>query len=752
MSNKEPYKSFSNYILRTPLFSFSSYEKFTSKKIISDDDFKSICNNSVFKEALFLASPSLSNEMNRWLDGEIEDKNKQEKLKYSILKYVSRMSSRCTPFGLFAGCSVGSIGDSTEIILREAKQNKRHTRLDMNYLVALSQDLIKNETIREQLLFFPNSSIYKVGYKLRYIEYNYIKGKRQHQIVAVDNTEYLDKILSKALKGALSLDLAKTLVDDDITLEEANEFIEELISSQLLISELEPSVSGPEFLDQIYSVLEKLNGTEDILKLLKEADQKINRIDTTIGNDLKKYLEISESLKKLKTDFQLKFMFQTDMILNTKKNVINREIIDDIKKGFILLNKITLPPKSTLLKKFKEAFYERFEDREVSLSTALDVEIGVGYKQEQSVGDVSPLVDDLVVPRKSSLNTVMEIKWNSINTFFQRKLRQVFKSGSYTLTLTEDDFKDYEVNWEDIPDTISSMIEIVDDNGKQKIKYSGGGGSSAANLLGRFCYGDEELLRYTLEIIDKESKANTDKILAEIVHLPESRVGNILMRPDLRKYEIPYLAKSIKKEEYQLPLDDLMISIRNKRKILLRSKKFNKEVIPYLTNAHNYSNNSLPIYHFLADMQTQNMRSGIGFSLGPFAGDFEFLPRVEYNNLILHDATWNLKKSHLEPLIKQKGNDNELIIAIKVLREHLKIPQFVMLVEGDNELLINFENLTSVKMLIDTVSERHSFQLTEFLFSENGIVKQGKEYYTNQIIVSFFNQERLYRSKNTDDD
>jgi hypothetical protein len=750
--SKNPYKNFSKYILRTPLFSFSSYQELTANAEISDEDFKTVCTNPIVREALFLASPSLFEEMNRWLDGEKEDPKKEEKLRFSILKYISRMSSRCTPFGLFAGCSVGEFGEETAIELKGSDQNKRHTRLDMNYLVALSQDLVTNKKIREQLLFFPNSSIYKAGPQLRYIEYKYFNSRRHHHIVAVDDTEYLAIVLEKASHGASLSQLASLLVDDEISIEEATEFIEELVSSQLLISELEPSVSGPEFLDQICNVLERLQGVDDILKALKEADSRITKIDQSIGNNPSVYLELSEFLQELDTDFELKFMFQTDMVLQNTKNTLSQSVVDDIQKGYALLNRLTFPQTTTTLTKFKDAFHERFEEREVPLSTALDVEIGIGYKQDQGAGDVNPLVDNIMVPGRQSKHPVMEVRWSSINGFMQDKMIEAFKNDDYVITLEEADFKDYDLNWNDLPDTMSCMIEILDgEDGQHKIKFSGGGGSSAANLLGRFCHGDQQLFDYTQEMVDLEAEMNKDKILAEIVHLPESRVGNILMRPDLRKYEIPYLAKSIKDEEDQLPIDDLMVSVKNHSKVLLRSKKYDKEVVPHLTNAHNYSANSLPIYHFLSDMQTQGIRSGVGFGLGPFSGDFAFVPRVEFNNLILSDATWNLKKSHIEPLLKSKNDNEKLTAEIKTLRDSLKMPQYVILADGDNELLVNFGNLTSVRMLLNTVSKRGSFKLTEFLFSESGVVKEGKEYYTNQVVVSFYNEEKLTQSKQSNE-
>ena len=131
------------------------------------------------------------------------------------------MSSRSTPFGLFAGISCGEIADKTNIDLPDISDNKRNLRLDMNYLVSLAIELSKIPEIKKQLKFYPNTSLYPVDDKLRYIEYEYIKSKRVHNIVAVDNSEYLENILKLAEKGKKIEQLSESLIDDEITFEEA---------------------------------------------------------------------------------------------------------------------------------------------------------------------------------------------------------------------------------------------------------------------------------------------------------------------------------------------------------------------------------------------------------------------------------------------------------------------------------------------------------------------------------------------------
>ena len=746
MGNRIPYRSFSSYVLRSPLLTFDFYKQLTKNQYVSDERFKTIGSDFRIKEAVFLASPALSKAIDRWLIGDIENQKDIDKLKWSLLKYVSRMSSRCTPFGLFAGCSVGLFKDATDIDLEACDDYKRHTRLDMNYLVALSQDLTKIEHIKKQLLFFPNTSIYSVAKQLRYIEYKYVKGKRYHYVISVDHTSYLDKVITRAKTGATLKDLAKELVSDEVSKEEAIAYIEQLVSNQLLVSEFEPSVSGPEFLDQMFLVLDKLENVKEITQKLQTIRQQLKVIDETIGNNTKVYQDIMTLLKDFETEINPKFMFQTDMIIGQKVNVLHKRVIKDLLHGLQLLNKINVKQKNSTLTKFRDAFYERFEENEVPLSLALDPEIGLGYKQNRGHGDINPLVDNLVLESKTSKHNVREVKWSSVHDILQKKIVDAFQNNATTISITEHDFENLEASWNDLPDTFSCMIEILDIEGEQKIKFEGFGSSSAANLLGRFCHGDEDIKTLVQDISDVESQMNSNKMIAEIVHLPESRVGNILMRPSLRDYEIPYLAKSLKPEHYQLPIDDLMISIRNNSDIVLRSKTHNKEVIPRLSNAHNFSYNSLPIYHFLCDLQTQDTRSELWFDYGPLSEQYEFLPRVEYNNLILHEATWHIRKNRIDTLLKYEHDNDKLDEALRILRAKLNIPKYVLLADGDNQLLVNLDNLTSVKMLLNLVRKRTKFQLKEFLFANGSPVKQNSKYCTNQVIVSFYNEQKLNQS------
>ena len=175
------YQIFNSYYVRNPSFSFSKIKNIYNSTSI---DFKILLENVVFREAIFLASPDLHQQIEKWEQGKLQDEQKIEKLKFSILKYFTRISSRCTPFGLFASCGVGKFGLETNIQLNSINNYKRHTRFDTTFLNQLFQELLKVDAIKENVLFYPNTSIYKI---LRYVlnnKSNYKKLASYHSTCA----------------------------------------------------------------------------------------------------------------------------------------------------------------------------------------------------------------------------------------------------------------------------------------------------------------------------------------------------------------------------------------------------------------------------------------------------------------------------------------------------------------------------------------------------------------------------------------
>ena len=708
---------FGAFLFRTPYFPYSA---------LSDSEIQ--VQGPVFKEMLQIATPDLSEGMD----------SGAERAQYSAYRYFERACTRPTPFGLFAGCSMGAVGEQTQIQLCEQKKYRRVTRLDMNYICALTQQIERDGKIREQLRYYLNNSAYRVGDNHRYVEYRYHKARRAHQITQLENSDYLQKILAKAKNGAVFPDLAALLVDEEINIEEATAFIHELVDAQILVSELDSAITNTEPLTTLMAKLREIStGDGYIIDVLSEMDSQLRCVDgRPIGSSGDIYPAIIKNVEKTRIDTEIKYLFQADMFKPVEQAIVSRGILDDIQQALSFLNKVNSPAARSSILQFKENFTKRYGEREMPLLFVLDSELGIGYAGNTS-GDMNPLVDNLVIPRGNPSAKPQP----SIQSILMQKFRQ---SSQKVIELTDDDVKDAEAVWDDFPPTISVMCQLLqDDDAGRSFYLQSAGGSSAANLLGRFCHLDERILNHTLAITQKEAQLSPDVIYAEIVHLPESRTGNILLRPVLRPYEISYLAKSGVSEAFELRPDDLSVTVRNSR-IVLRSKSLDKEVVPRMSTAHNYSGqNSMPVYHFLCDLQHQNGRAGVGFSWNEMAQQLDYLPRVVYKNCVLSQARWMVREKEIKVFFDIK-DDAGLLEKIKEWQNERGIPDNVLLSDGDNELYINMNHPVSVRSWLSVVKKRPSFLLKEFLFNPDTAIVRGPEgVFTNEFIFAFHKENSL---------
>lgn len=721
---------FPEYILRTSLLPLPFYLNLLQD--YSKDKVLEMYKLPLIREAIYLASSDLDNELNKWkTESNSLSAEKSKALELSLVKYLTRMSSRCTPFGLFAGCSVGKIDFQTKVILDITPKHKRFTQFDMQFWVAILQDIASRKEVAMYLKYFPNTSIYGLGDFYRYIEYKYIETKREHSISALRKSELLKKILIHTKSGITIDEMISFLANDDSEKAEALGFVFQLIDFQFLVSELDAVVTGNDEWKRVFMILNKIPSLKKETKILHDIQNQISNLDLNLVPIKEQYEEIKKNIQKLKFKYDEKFLFQTDLNTVTFANTLDVSIVKKTAEGIRFLNGIQPKKHFKNLENFKKAFLHRYETREMPLTMVLDTEAGIGYVQNQGLNDTHELLEKFSF--KGKKKEKRNQPFSSFDFILQKKLQQSVVGNQMEVVLSKNDFPDFNDTFTDAPATFSVMIEMFD---TENIVITSSESISAAKLLGRFCHSNLSIHNLTKKIVEKEEQYHKDKIVAEIAHIPESRTGNILRRPVLRNYEIAYLANSENSKENNIDLNDLWISVKNDT-IILRSKKHNKEIHPCLSNAHNYSNNSLPIYHFLCDMQAQRTKLIYSFSWGILESFYTFFPRVTYKNIILSKAKWIISKKELD--FFSKLNEIELFEKFSVWRLERNMPRYVNWVYYDNTLLLDFEAQISIQIFLKSVQKYNQIIVEEFLFTKKSPVKNHQgDFFCNQFILSFY--------------
>ncbi|HTJ43755.1 MAG TPA: lantibiotic dehydratase [Kofleriaceae bacterium] len=745
-------------VLRTPLLPLDTLVEWTAAGDVHAlrRALASIIDRPDVREALFVASPSLSGAIEKWRTA--PDSPAGQRVESSLCKYVARMAGRSTPFGLFSAVSPGKLGKQTSLELAPKSEYRRRTRLDNDYLFLLVGELLRAPEVRGVLTWKPNTSIYRIAGRLRYAAARLDGKERSYHLVSVEPTEYLDATLARATNGAKLADLAAPLVGDDVTVDDANAYVGELVDAQLLVPELGVHVTGPEPIDGMIAQL-RAAGLDGPAAVLTDVRNAIASIDASgVGNDPERYLAIAKQLETLPAKVDMSLLFQVDMVKPAAATLGTR-VVADLAAGIQQLARLARMSDGSL-DDFKRAFSDRWEGREIPLAEALDEESGIGFEAARGPGsEGSPLLAGLPFP--AGTPQPQRVGWGKVDDQMSKRLAEALATGADEIAL---DDKAVDAMALDrparLPDAFAAMFRVAgtaDDIAKSELSilYEGTSGPSGARLLGRFCHASPEIDAMVRAHHAAEEAQRPDAIFAEIVHLNEGRIGNILCRPVLRAHEIVFLGVSGAPDDQRITLDDLLVSVRGDR-IVLRSKRLGKEVIPRLTTAHNFRLRSLGVYRFLCALASQGVEHG-GFSWGALGG-MPYLPRVRIGRMVVARATWNLGEKDLaaittavreaqkEPKGKDKGAPGtppeekraKILGAVKALRDARALPRFLVIAAGDNELPIDLDNALLAIAFADEVAGNPRVQLHEMFPSPDRLVAHGPEGgFADEVVVTF---------------
>jgi thiopeptide-type bacteriocin biosynthesis protein len=715
------------FVSRRPLLPISHY--LTVQQQLADgqsleETLRLIYQVPVCREAIYYASPAVYEQLMNWLEGRC---TVSPDYLLTLYKYFVRMATRATPFGLFAGITANH---QTNPAARNESDfpgiRRTVVRLSTDYLYHLLTGLTHLPHIREQLLYKPNATIWQGGQTLRYIGYTEHDGQLTYYQQETAANPILLKLLKAIRQGASIAQLTNCLHQNGVGQEEANEYVEALISNQLLIADLGISLSGEDPFDLLIERLDRMTDCQALTDRLRSIRQILSE-----GN-LQAYPYIDQLLAPI--GLTMTASFQCDTLFEASPSIPAESLQDQLKRLLPSLVRLHRPVDVSHLDEFRRRFYERFGEQSVPLLLALDPESGIGYGDFQ--GLPAPWLSGIAWSDTTTPIATVPSTSLPYEELFRRYAATIQRQDTVLrLTAQEIDRLLPAPASTELPYHAYLFIDWLgqDADLNPLLLLKAMGGPSATNLLGRFAHLDPALAANLRQLTQREQATYCHDTLAELVHLPESRTGNMLRRPQLRAHEIPILTSSTIPEQNQLPLDELLISTPNGRQIVLHTRSSDKPILPRLSTAHYVHTGSLAHYRFLYDLQHQRESLRVSWQWGQLAV-MPFLPRVQLENIILARAQWRVPISELATQDQWQ-----------TWKKTYQVDRYILMGENDNELTID----TSLALCLPLLQQqaRRTSYVTLF---ESPLLTQPtcQQPYCHEMVVPLESTAAFSRSSN----
>ncbi len=716
-------------LVRSPLLPISTLLNHLPRiEAATDEVLWNWLNQPTVAQALLVASPSLYDVWLRWRQQRAILPSEEARL--AMWRYLLRMSGRSTPFGMFAGVSVAATGPQTTGAI-DSDVHRLCIRPDAAWLSVLTEKLLTQPQTRPILRYKVNNSLYRLGSQLRYSDYTLQAGQRAFYINSVAGDDLIDAVLhfvDVSSGGARGQTIVGFLVD---TLHEepeaAQELVNELIDAHILVSELELPVTDPDALGLVLHHVANVPALNALTAELTQIQEQLRMgCLATLGAH-----QTEQRMRALVGDgYTEKSVYQVDLLRPTEIVELSRSVLRQIGQELLQLSPLRSDNQPPALLAFAQRLHDRYGNQAVPLLTVLDHETGIGY------GDSGPRAGQLTLLSELSQQQITRpSKADRLDGFRLEKLTHFLETGRLIQPITDEDLNNAAQTEPDKPLARSWAVlgELYGtdgtaiDAGNYQFLVKSVSGPSGASLMARFGTHNPPLTHQLEQLTAWEAQQHPDALLAEIVHLPAGRVGNVLCRPALRQYEIPYVTQSALDEEHTIALKDLWVRTGNATTVELWSKQHNRRVIPRNTTAHNY-HQSDDIYRFLTDLSHQDEGFSLRWSWGTLANQPR-LPRIIYKHLIVARAEWNLMR---------RANWLSAATMADDMQQKLSVPQLITLVEGDHELLLDLSSPPCQQILFTELSRRDSVRVVEWLGSPDQCwVHRAGQQYSSELVIPF---------------
>ncbi len=257
----------------------------------------------VISAALLVASPALYHALVGPAKGRLSGSHRALE---SAFRYIVRMATRSTPFGLFSAVSAIRMGGNTNLRVR-GNSRAVHARIDRGLIAQLVSAIEKRHDLRTSLLLFPNDFIKNRG-KIQ-ITYSCSRSSPSMQSQLLQPTQLIQSIRDLARNG-IAAGTLRNWIADNMQIEQsmADITIDQLLDRGVLVSDLwssmvrfedgtvlskwaEQSISHATAVSELTQHLSNLNNTP-VQNQCNEAYETAIALAKDAFGDSKRYLQV----------------------------------------------------------------------------------------------------------------------------------------------------------------------------------------------------------------------------------------------------------------------------------------------------------------------------------------------------------------------------------------------------------------------------------------------------------------------------
>ena len=639
--------------------------------------------------ALQVASPSLAEAATRAGPVAVH-----AAVRGKILRYLIRMSTRPTPFGLCASVGLARWSDRTDAAIGDDPRPRR-TRPDMGWLLALALEHEADPAVRHSCRVMANTCAFEHEGRIRLTE-PALPGRGPVADVSVRASPVVQRALTLARRPVAYAELVDELVTTTpgATREKVDALLDQLWSGGLLLTDLRPPLTA----DPVRHLVRCLDAAPAAGALPEELAGVVaaaGRVDAGPERDAADALAAVAVRARSLAGKAVGDPVQIDSALPLRSDRIRATVAEDAARAADLLFRLhPAPGGSAMLAAYRAAFVDRYgHDRLVGVAELLDPRFGLGPPSVSGayVHDHHGSAD----ARRTRDDTLVELACGAL------------RDGRTEVQL-DDDLLDALTTWSPRADQLPASVDLSTvvlaadaaavDRGDYRLMVGPGLGAPAAGrILGRFAdllgsEADAALRR----VASAEQDRLPGRIHAELVYLPAAlRSANVAIRPAVRDHEIAVGVASGVPPDRVVAVDELAVGVGEGR---LRLWWLPHAVEVVVTAGHMLNTRGASeICRFLHDVGRDGVTDLHPFDWGTVT-DFPALPRVTSGRIVLAPATWSLRRGGAHPSLRTDGRDR-FADALGRWRERWNVPPQVYLAESDNRLLLDLDDSEQCEVL-----------------------------------------------------